>query len=87
VRSGGPDLIYNAKLPQKYADAEPLLKAGYEGMKQRSDKIPPVSKKRFVGAVDRLIELSEATNKLDDAKMWKDEKAKLSAPPPEVKLP
>ncbi len=72
---------------KKYADAEPLLEAGYEGMKQRAEKIPPGSKKRIVGALDRLIELSEATHKLDDAKMWRDEKAKTLAPPPEPKTP
>jgi eukaryotic-like serine/threonine-protein kinase len=27
---------------KRYADAEPLLLKGYEGMKQREDKIPPI---------------------------------------------
>jgi serine/threonine protein kinase len=60
---------------KKYAEAEPLLKAGYEGMKQRAEKIPPDGKDRLGEALDRLIELAEATGKSEDAKRWKDEKA------------
>ena len=75
---------------KKYADAEPLLRAGYEGMKLRAEKIPPQGKPRLAEALDRLIELAEATNKPDDARMWKDERAKLpaaSAPKPEAENP
>lgn len=61
---------------EKYAEAEPLLRAGYDGMKGQADKIPPQAKNRLGEAVDRLIELAEATNKPDDMKMWKDERAK-----------
>jgi tetratricopeptide (TPR) repeat protein len=64
---------------QKYDAAEPLLRAGYEGMKQRVEKIPPQSRQFLTRALDRLIALAEATNKPDDARMWKDEKAKLFA--------
>jgi eukaryotic-like serine/threonine-protein kinase len=74
-------MLGGALLGQKrYTDAEPLLRAGYEGMKARADKIPPQGKVRLVEALDRLIELAEATNRPDDAKRWKDEKAKLPAP-------
>ena len=48
-----------------------------EGMKQRAEKIPPIGKVRLAEVLDRLIELAEATGKPEDAKMWKDEKAKL----------
>jgi eukaryotic-like serine/threonine-protein kinase len=64
---------------RKYAEAEPLLTAGYEGMKQRLDKIPPAGWPRVIDALDRLIELAEATNKPEDAKRWREEKAKLPA--------
>ena len=65
---------------EKTADAEPLLRAGYEGMKQRADKIPPQTKlPRLGAALDRLIALAEATGQADDAKAWKDERAKLPA--------
>ena len=80
-------LLGGALLGQKkYAEAEPLLKAGYEGMKQRAEKMSPRDKDRLGEALDRLIELAEATGKVEDAKMWKDEKAKLagaSAPKPD----
>ena len=75
---------------KKYAAAEPLLRAGYEGMKLRAEKIPPQGKPRLAEALDRLIALAEATNKPDDARRWKDEKAKLpaaSAPKPEAENP
>jgi serine/threonine protein kinase/lipopolysaccharide biosynthesis regulator YciM len=82
-------LLGGALLGQKeYADAEPLLRAGYEGMKQRVDKLPPPGKLRLLEALDRLIELAKATNNLDGGQRWKDEKAKLigaSAPKHEAK--
>ena len=62
---------------KKYADAEPLLKAGYEGMKHRAAKIPPESKASLGEALDRLIEMSEVTGNSEHAKIWKAEKAKL----------
>jgi hypothetical protein len=67
---------------EKYADAEPLLRAGYDGMKLRAGKIPTAARRpRLAEALDRLIELAEATNRPDDARMWNDEKAKLPATP------
>ena len=73
---------------KKYPEAEPLLRSGYEGLKRQADKIPPQGKGRLEEALDRLIELAEATGKSDDAKMWTDEKAKLPPPPPlETKKP
>jgi tetratricopeptide (TPR) repeat protein/tRNA A-37 threonylcarbamoyl transferase component Bud32 len=74
----------------KYEAAEPLLRAGYEGMKLRAEKIPPQGKPRLAEALDRLIKLAEATNRPDDARMWKDERAKLpaaSAPKPGAENP
>jgi tetratricopeptide (TPR) repeat protein len=80
-----------ALLGQKqYAAAEPLLRAGYEGLKLRAAKVPPQARPRIGEALDRLIALAEATNKPDEARMWKDEKAKLpaaSAPKPGAENP
>jgi eukaryotic-like serine/threonine-protein kinase len=68
---------------KKYADAEPLLRSGYEGMKARADKIPPQFRDVRLGeALDRLITLAEATDKPDEAKAWKEERAKLPAAAP-----
>jgi len=70
-------LLGGALLGQKkYADAEPLLLAGYEGMKQREKTIPPQGQVRLPEALDRLIELSTATHKPDEAKKWQAERAK-----------
>ena len=81
-------LLGGALLGQKkYAEAEPLLKTGYAGMKQRAEKIPLEAKYRLGDALNRLIELAEVRGKLDDARLWKDEKAKLpgaSTPKPGV---
>jgi hypothetical protein len=61
---------------KKYADAEPLLLKGYEGMKQREKTIPPQGVTRIPEALDRLIEFSTATNKPEQAKKWRAERAK-----------
>jgi hypothetical protein len=66
---------------KKYADAEPLLLKGYEGMKAREKTIPPQGSTRIPEALDRLIELYTATNKPDEVKKWQAERAKY---PPET---
>jgi hypothetical protein len=51
-------LLGGALLGQKkYADAEPLLLKGYEGMKAREATIPPEANTRIPEALKRLIEL------------------------------
>ena len=72
---------------KKYADAEPLLLKGYQGLKDREKTIPELGKIRIPEALDRLIDLSVATNKPDDVKKWRAERAKypLVAPLPEPK--
>jgi tetratricopeptide (TPR) repeat protein len=75
---------------KKYAAAEPLLRAGYEGMKQRAEQIPGQSRHFLSEALDRLISLADATNKPNEARMWQDERARLaaaSAPKPEAENP
>ena len=52
---------------RKYAEAEPLLLSGYEGMKQREDTIPPQDKPRLTRALERLVRLYEAWGKQDEA--------------------
>lgn len=82
-------LLGRAMLGQKkYADAEPLLLAGYEGMKQQEKTVPPQSGTRLPETLDRLIELSSATNRPDEVKKWQAEGAKYPATyakPPEKK--
>src|SRR5262249_30644539 len=61
---------------KKYADAEPLLVKGYEGMKQREKTIPPQGSSRIPEALDRLIGLYTATNKPNEVKKWQAERAR-----------
>jgi hypothetical protein len=64
-------LLGGALLGQKkYQGAEPLLMAGYEGMKAREKTIPPQGKLRLTEAAERLVQLYEATERKDEAKKW-----------------
>ena len=58
---------------KKYAAAEPLLLAGYEGMKQREAKIPPEGKVRINDALERLIQLAKASQKKQEEAKWRTE--------------
>ncbi len=60
----------------KFAEAEPLLLAGYEGMKLREAVIPWQGKVLMPEALDRLIELYTATDKPDEGQKWRTERAK-----------
>ena len=62
---------------REYAQAAPLLRAGYQGMRQRLDKIPPRDKSRLAEAIERLVVLATETGKPDEAKSWRDEKSRL----------
>ncbi len=55
---------------QKYAEAEPLLIKGYEGMDERRTSVTNPSKPRLTEAVERLVELYEATDKPEVAAKW-----------------
>jgi tetratricopeptide (TPR) repeat protein len=72
---------------KKFADAEPLLLKGYEGMKAREKSIPPQANTRIPESLDRLIELYTATGKPDETRRWRAERAKYPfvAPPPREK--
>ena len=60
-----------ALLGQKdYAGAEPLLLAGYQGMKQREAKIPVARELHLVQALERLVQLYEAMGNKDKAREW-----------------
>ena len=55
---------------KKYTDAEPLLREGYEGMKAREKTMPPNAKSRLTEAVERLVQLYEATARKSEAEKW-----------------
>jgi hypothetical protein len=76
-------LLGGALLGQnKYDAAEPLLLAGYRGMKQREKGIPLQGATRIPEALDRLIALYTATNRPDEAKKWQADRAKYPAAAP-----
>jgi serine/threonine protein kinase/tetratricopeptide (TPR) repeat protein len=59
----------------KYADAEPLLVQGYEGMKARSTRIRRDDKVCLIEALERLVELCEARGREAEAGRWRNELA------------
>ncbi len=71
---------------ENYAEAEPLLLSGYEGMKQREEKIPAQGKIRLTEALRRLLELYDTWDKKDKADEWRKKlTAVKSAKPAETK--
>jgi hypothetical protein len=72
---------------QKYAEAEPYLRQGFEGMKQREKAIQAPDASALPEALDRLIALETARNRPDEVKKWQAERAKYpqTASPPQRK--
>jgi serine/threonine protein kinase/Tfp pilus assembly protein PilF len=66
---------------QKYAEAEPLLRTGYEEMKQRQGKIPAQGQARLTEALDRLVQLYDAWGKPDQAARWRAKRDQLPKAP------
>jgi tetratricopeptide (TPR) repeat protein len=56
---------------KRYAEAEPLLISGYEGMKQRENKISADFKLRVKESLQRIVQLYEATGQSEKAAEWK----------------
>jgi eukaryotic-like serine/threonine-protein kinase len=63
---------------KKFAEAEPLIVSGYEGMKAREAKIPPPDMPRFTEAAERVVRLYEEWGKKDKAAEWRTKLAKPS---------
>jgi tetratricopeptide (TPR) repeat protein len=60
---------------KKYADAEPLLLAGYEGLRQRVHQIPRQAQDQALKHVPGLLaKLYEAWGKPDEAARWRKER-------------
>jgi tetratricopeptide (TPR) repeat protein len=64
---------------EKYAEAEPLLVGGYEGMKAREARIPARSRRFLASAASRIAPFYEAWGKADKAAEWR---TKLGQPGP-----
>jgi serine/threonine protein kinase/tetratricopeptide (TPR) repeat protein len=67
-------LLGEALLQQKkFVEAEPLLQAGYQGLKQHEDVIPHADKKCLTQAIERLVKLYDAEGKRDVAEQYRKE--------------
>jgi tetratricopeptide (TPR) repeat protein len=65
-------LLGEALLEQKkFADAEPLLLNGYQGLKAREDSIPSPDRPRLAKAGERLVTLYQGWGKSDEAAKWR----------------
>jgi eukaryotic-like serine/threonine-protein kinase len=64
---------------KKYAEAEPLLKEGYEGLKQREKTMTPQTRPRLTEALERLVQLCDATGQTAEADRCRKELAARSA--------
>src|SRR5262249_50538114 len=62
---------------KKYAEAEPLLLSGYEGVKSRETKIPAWVRARLIQAGERGVQLYESTGREVELAEWR---AKLQSP-------
>ena len=71
---------------KKFAEAEPLLLSGYEGMKQREDKIPAESKRYVKETLQRLVQLYEATGQSQKAAEWNKKLAEFDQAEAEKKI-
>ncbi len=61
---------------KKFAEAEPLLLGGHQGMKSREKMIPSEQKTRLIDAIDRLVDLYIALGKAVEVARWKEMRAK-----------
>jgi serine/threonine protein kinase/Tfp pilus assembly protein PilF len=61
----------------KYTEAEPLLVSGYEGLKQRLDKIPDLSKQSLRFTLQQIVRLYRATGQSEKAAEWNKKLAEL----------
>jgi tetratricopeptide (TPR) repeat protein len=71
-RFNAMSLLGGVRLAQgRYAEAEPLLVHGYEGMMVRQARIPASNKPRLLEAAERIVRLYEAWGRPDKATEWK----------------
>jgi eukaryotic-like serine/threonine-protein kinase len=71
---------------KQYAEAEPLLISGYNGLREREARIPAANKPRLNKAAEHLIRFYEETAQPDKAAEWKQKLAELTKPAPAPQL-
>jgi tetratricopeptide (TPR) repeat protein len=72
---------------QKYAEAEPLLRGGYDGLKAREQSIPADDRVCLIEALDRLVQLYDAWGKPEQAKKWRAKQTPAEPPKQHPHLP
>jgi hypothetical protein len=55
----------------RYAEAEPLVLEGYEGLRQRARQVPYMRRTALAEAGDRVVRLYEAWGKSHQAVVWR----------------
>jgi eukaryotic-like serine/threonine-protein kinase len=70
---------------KKYAEAEPLLLEGYDGLKKQTSSLPPRARTLIAEAADAVIELYTALGKKDEATRWRKERDGLKQKDPPKK--
>ena len=60
---------------KKYAEAEPLLREGYEHLKPHQASLSADARAYLPKIIEKLVELCEATDRPADADQWKQELA------------
>jgi tetratricopeptide (TPR) repeat protein len=65
---------------EKYAEAEPLLLQGYEGMKQREAILQTNWRRRLAEAGERVVRFYEVTRQPEKASAWRRKLSKASDP-------
>ena len=66
---------------KKYAEAEPLLLQGAEGMKERRENIEPQGQDRLPEALERLVHLYDSWGKKEKAEDWRKQLEAAQAKP------
>jgi serine/threonine protein kinase len=56
----------------KFAEAEPLLVSGFDGLKERERDIPPKRRMRIRTALERVVQLYDGWGKKDKANEWRE---------------
>jgi hypothetical protein len=63
---------------QEYAEAEPLLIDGYEGLRAREAKIPAPHKKKLAEAAARIVPFYESWGHPEKAAQWREKLGPLA---------
>jgi eukaryotic-like serine/threonine-protein kinase len=65
---------------KKFAEAEPLLLSGYQGMRARDAKLPASKKFYVTESGERIVRLYEGWGRTDEALAWRAKLTPLPAP-------